>query len=749
MSRAVRMLLALAAVVFGPEAAVSEEAGTAGSAGAAADSAVVARTLVSTDGAIAAFEEAVPGEGIKGFWWEYDAAADLARLLDENRREERLEPIVDPFGFELAIPDTILALRDSVSAVADSILAERIDIAVSFDPKFTSTYDERKDQYVLKNEFTTSYPVVTNGTLTVDFGNSNEYNESTGKVKDGRRVSSTFTYLFQEHLASTFSVNWNEDRQERERVVDADTDGLTVSGQLRETRAVGLLGDMEAGAGLSVNRQRYTTSTTDGESGNLTPDWRLKLTRAYTGGTATMDYTGSGGVSSREERRTLPTGVAGVDSTIVDESDDTNINNTVNLGGNYKFEDGTELRLQSSYNREQVQYLSQADSLRGQQESRVRDSRTGTLSLTTKPVEGLEVRANADYSLNDNDYRLTKTLSSNTSAKSADTDISYEPWEGGRWTFKMERSAERRDYQTPTSGDVSKQQGSVDFKQKITTNVDFDAAYFVSLDRFEFDDPLANVDRDVRTQRGTFTVRYNPAKAVTSAITMQVRKTEFVNIHPVQAANNNTDHGYTINPMYTWRLGAASLSGDVSVDARYKVQDFQDDANTLVRRLTARQKWQQALSSRLSTEVQYRWEFSDQGSYNRSELDGRRRYGRSREIIRSTVEAKLRYDVGKGFGVRVEYRTDEDDSYSVSGDDRELQTELPRRQLLYAADYRRDLLRHVHVDVNFSQTLKNGEGVTDVERNYYTIIASIVYQPFQKEDPDKDKKGKKTEGEGS
>jgi hypothetical protein len=735
MTGARAVTLALAAVLLAARPSASEETNpVVEAAKAATDTTQVQRKLLSTDGAVSAYEEAVPGEGIRGFWWEYDAAADLARLLDENRRAERLEPIVDAFGFEIAVPETIVALRDSVTAVADSILAEVIEVAVAFDPKFTSTYDEQKDQYVLKNEFATSYPLIRNGTLTVDAGNTNEFNESTGKVKDGRRVSSTFTYLYRQHLASTLSVGWNEARQEREGIVDADTDGLTASGQLRETRGIGVLGNLEVGAGLSANRQRYTTSTTDGESSSLTPDWKLKLTREHPGGSTTLDYTGSGGVSSREERRSVFADGLATDSTVVDESDDTNLNNTVNLGSTYKFEDGTELRLQSSYGREQVQYLSQADSLRGQQESRVRDSRAGNLSLTSKPLEGMEVRANAEYSANENDYRLTTTLFSKTTAKSADAEVSYASWEGGRWRFKMERSAERRDYRTPTSGDVSKQEGSVDFKQKLTTNVDFDAAYFITLDRYEFDDAIANTDRDQRMQRGTFTVRYNPIKAVTSAVTMQVRKTEFLNIHPIEAASNNTEHAYLINPMYTWKIGAASFSGDLSLDARYKVQDFQDDANTLVRRFAARQKWQHAFSPRFSTEVQYRWEFNDQGSYNRSPVDGRRRYGRSREIIRATVETKLRYELAKGFALRVEYRTDEDDSYDVTGGDHDLLSELPRRQLLYAASFRKKVVRHIDVDLNFSQTLKDGKGVTDVERNYYTIVASVVYQPFKKAD---------------
>jgi hypothetical protein len=116
-------LVASWALGIGGARAQSGSSGSDSSAtGAAADSAVV-RDEVSTDGAITVFQEAFPGEGIDGFYWVYDPLKDLERLLDTRRRTERLEPLVDPYGFQVAIPESIRALRDSVTAVADSILA--------------------------------------------------------------------------------------------------------------------------------------------------------------------------------------------------------------------------------------------------------------------------------------------------------------------------------------------------------------------------------------------------------------------------------------------------------------------------------------------------------------------------------------------------------------------------------------------------------------------------------------------------
>jgi len=703
----------------------------------------VHRTLVSTDGAVSVYEEAVAGEGIEGFWWEYDPQADLVRLLDDNRRDERLVPLVDPFGFELAIPDSIVALRDSVVAVADSILAERIQIAVAFSPKMTSSYDETKDRYSLKNSFETSYPFTKRGTANVNVQNNNDFNRSTGKIQDGRRVGSTFNYQFTEGLISTFSLDWTDDLQERDGVRESKSDNISLSGQVRDTRPVPLAGQLETSVGVSYAQRDYRTQTTTGESGQLSPNWKAKLSRAYDGGTASIDYTGNVGTSRRTESRTVTsTDSLGnpVSEVMENESDETNFNNTTNVAAGYNFGPEADLKFTGSISRDQFQYLSQVDSLQGRQETRSRNAESANLVLNSKPSEDLDIKATADYRSSETGYRLEDIKTTRTTTRLASTDITYTAWEGGRWIFKMERSAERRDYRTAQAGDVIKQEASADFKQDITKNVGFEAAYFISLDRYEFDDKETNTgDRDLRTQRGTFTVRYNPFTAVTSSVRMEVRQTESVNINRLKSGDNSTDYAYLISPTYTWRLGKANFSGDFTADARYKVQDYKDDNNTLNRRFAFRQKWQHAFTGRLSTEMQFRWEFNDQGSYNPSPEDGRRRYGRSREVRRSTLESKILYTVVPGIQTRVEYRRDEDDQYRIDGDDKTLTSELPIRQFVYAVDFRREILQHVRLDVAFSQTFKDGPRVSELEKSFYNIRAQMVYEPFRKSEKKKKK----------
>jgi hypothetical protein len=726
-------IVLIAVLVASAAAAPARAQATDDSTAAAADT-TQARKLLSTDGAVTVYEEAKPGEGIEGFWWEYNPLADLERLLDKNRSAETLEPLRDGFGFELAIPDTIRALRDSVGVVADSILAERIDFNVTFDPKVTSTYTETKDRYVLANDFTTDYPLIRDGALNVQLSNRQEYNESTKKVQDARKVTTAFNYAFRPGLVSTVRLNWASDLQERAGVTDAESDNVTAGATLQKDQGVGAFGTLKVSGGVAGNQRNYRTAETDGVATQFQPDWKARLAREVGGGSASLEYEGDYALSTREERRTLAaTDTLGnvVDTTLVDQADETNYGNTLTAGYYRPWKEGTDVRFAGSLGSDQFQYLSQVDSLVGRRESRSQNNRDATVTANAKPTADIDLKALAEYHEDETAFELDNAKTRRTARRLGKVDLTYRAWQGGQWIVKMERSAERRDYRNNQAGDVLKQQGSLDFKQTLTPRVEFQAAYFATLDRYQFDAERSSNERDLRSQRGTFDVRYAPATQLNTALRMEVRRTESINLFPPQSGDNDTEHGFTITPNYTWSIGSASLRGDFTADARYKVQDYREDDNTLNRRFALRQSWQHAFTGRLSTETQYRWEFNDQGTYNPDPVDGRRRYARSRETRRTSVEQKILYTVRKGLRVRVEYKRDSDLQYVVSEGERILTSELPRHQFLYALTYVRNIMEHVRLDVKFNQTLKGGENVSEVDRSFYNINAQIVYTPFK------------------
>jgi hypothetical protein len=281
------------------------------------------------------------------------------------------------------------------------------------------------------------------------------------------------------------------------------------------------------------------------------------------------------------------------------------------------------------------------------------------------------------------------------------------------------------------AGIVEEQKASLDFKQQITSNVDFNATYFASLRSFQFDDNVNNTgDRDLLSQTGTFTVHYSPRQALRTNVRMEVRKAESINIHPEKSSDNKTDHTYLIRPGYNLKIGKANIDGDFQAEARYAVYDFREDDNFLNRRFSTRQKWQQSVTKTISTEFVFTYEINDEGSYRRSEYDNRRRFTRARELHRFRVSAEVRYTPFKGVNAHFLYRQDGDDTYVVS-DGVETPTGDSRTQeLTSGVSFKRAIMKHVSLNLDFRQTQKSGDRVRDTEHRFYNIRASLEYSPF-------------------
>jgi hypothetical protein len=721
----------LAALVVAPA-----QAQTGGSGGADADT-TATRKLISTDGSVSVFEETTPGEGIEGFWWEFDPEQELARLLDQNRREEVPEPIVDAFGFELSIPDTILALRDSVFAVADSILAETIETAVRFDPKFRSWYTESKDVFVWNNEFDVAVPLTLRGSAIVKVTSKNDFNESTQKFTDDRNLSTSFNYTFQNGFVSSFGVNRTLSLQERGSVRESNSTNTVLTGSVRGTRIFPRVGTLEAGAGLSVNKRDYSNLSTDGISDNFTPNWSVKANRTFATGNVSVDYSGDRGRAKREETITTPTGDFDengdpIVNIVTTNADERNLKNQTSLVANWDPNEFNHLRVNGSFARDRFQYLSAADSLRGQQETRRRAAQSVKIAYDTTPFERLDIRSWAEVRQSETSYELETARLTRTTTQAADVNIVYGPWEEGELTVKMFSSVDNREYVSNQSGLVYAQKASADFEQGITPNLTASAAYFITLDAFEFDDPVSNSgDRDLKKQRGLFVVRWlPPVQNLSTALNMDIRQDETINIHPTRSGDNRVDYTYIITPDYSWKIGSASITGNFNADVRYKIFDFRVEDDELTRRFSMGQRWQQQFTPRLSTDVLWNYEYTDLGQYPKDE-DGQRRYVRTSELRRLRLDLKLIYNPYQGLKTNVAYRRDADDRFVISEGERILSSQPRTSEFSFGFIYKRNFTRHVSVDIDFRQSHKAGALATVGDDRFYNIRASIRYQPFR------------------
>jgi hypothetical protein len=701
------------------------------------------RTFISTDGGgIRVFEERRPGEGIDGFWWEYDPAVDLERLLDEDRRSRLLDKLTDAFGFEIFAPESIVALRDSVTTVADSILATRIDLAKVFDPKLTSRYSENRDTFEFVNELVSPIPLTRQATLQTTLTNNDSFNESTRKVQDRRSLASTLTYAFRPKVTTSLSFNRNEDEQRREEEVESRTTGTNVSGRIQAVRSAGPLGDMTAELGLAGSQNNYRTVTTNGSSELISPTWTARLVRPSPAGNLSADYTGNVDRGTRNESQTVPVldengfpvlGPSGQPLTERRESEteDSNDRNKLDLSADGKLSPTWNYRLNSSLSRDRTQFIAQADSLAGQQETRTNTVRTFAAHVDAKPWPGLDLRVDGNIGRNEFDYELERIKFNDTRTWGGDAEVGWETWKDSKLTIRLGRDREDRNYLTSQAGVVDKESAGVNWKQTITPKVDFTANYDVSLDSFLFDDKVENTgDRDLRNQRGVFTVRYNVSSAFTSSLRMDIRKNETVNISAQRSRDNKTDYAYVITPNYTLRIGAASLSGEFNADARYAVYDADDELNSLTRRFSTRQRWQQALSENVSIEALGTYEIVDDGGYARRVEGGDRLYQKARETRRFRAESTVLYNPRGWLRTKVTYRQDGDDTYSFESGERAKSGVFRTEEFTFGITVKKKFLRHIDLDLDFNHSQKDGDRVTDVERRSYTIRAALDYRPF-------------------
>ncbi|MDP6529732.1 MAG: hypothetical protein QGI43_08600 [Gemmatimonadota bacterium] len=701
----------------------SSASDTTSAASATPDSAATAsRKMVSESGAVSVFEELQPGEGIDGFWWEFDTEAELARLLNDELKDERPDPLVDAFGFELTIPDTIRALRDSVTAVADSILAERIQLETRFIPKYSSRYRERKDDFTLEHEFDVNYPLSDHATVSTRLKSQNSFNESTGKLRDDRSISSTFSFVFSDDLTSSLSVQRSDNRQERNAELESEGSNTSVNGRGRLSREVPVLGSVETSAGLSASVRDYVSRGTSGSNSGVSPSWGAKVTRTFEGGQLAANYTGDIERARSEQTR--------IGETEPETTDDANSGHTMNLALNYTLRPGWALRIISDNSTRELQYLSAVDSLAGLQETRRQNRSAVRGGLDAEVFEGLTVKSKVEMTRNEQTYSLQTGRYSDIGRRSANVDMDYAGWEGGRLRFGLDRSREDRDYNNTQAGSIDRQQASVDYNQAITANVDFVGVFFMTLDRYAYDDFDGNRgDRDLKTTRGTFTVRYRPFSSLNTDLRIEVRQAESINIHPSKSPDNKTDHVYRITPSYTWKLGGTTIRGEFTADARYAVYGFREEDNFLNRTFSTRQKVQHSFTPRVSSEFTVTADFQDEGSYSRTGLDNRRLFSRSREIHRFRTLTQVRYTPVKGVRLNFRYARDGDDRYSLGPGKRTLSTRRRTQELSLGLDMRKKITKHVSLDLKATRTHKSGLTISNVERDFFNITASVDYKP--------------------
>jgi hypothetical protein len=107
-------------------------------------------------------------------------------------------------------------------------------------------------------------------------------------------------------------------------------------------------------------------------------------------------------------------------------------------------------------------------------------------------------------------------------------------------------------------------------------------------------------------------------------------------------------------------------------------------------------------------------------------------------VRRYRLESSLLYTPRPGVRARFSYRRDGDDQYGIRTGEKRLLSESRTQELTAGLGIKRKVMRTIDLDLDVSHTQKNGDRVTELDKNYFVIRAALEYRPFKK--PDKDKK---------
>jgi hypothetical protein len=81
---------------------------------------------------------------------------------------------------------------------------------------------------------------------------------------------------------------------------------------------------------------------------------------------------------------------------------------------------------------------------------------------------------------------------------------------------------------------------------------------------------------------------------------------------------------------------------------------------------------------------------------------------------------------------RVSFRRDGEDQFTITQRLRVPSAQFRTDELTLGVTVNKKIMRAIRLDLDFDQTEKRGDRVTDVDRHFYTIRAALEYQPFSR-----------------
>jgi len=649
---------------------------------------------------------------------------------------------------EDAPPDSLaadsLAAADSAAGGGDDARPKRPSKASGgFHPSYDVRYGIEKDVRTWNHGVNADYVVGEKVRLKNQSGLRAKDEQTLNRTVETRTTSTSLEYLLSEDVTMgvRYSTNWNlDDNRSRGLAIQTRTTNSDIGVFSRFEKAVAENLRFSATTSAGTRDNEYTQFTEEGTQGEMelgveyTPVKSVRSDFSWSGNRATSTTT------------TIGAADALADAPIEAENRDM----AQQIRANFAFNPSPDFNIRVGVFDANGQYqYPHADSAQ-YTETRTEDRSNATFGTKYRASDRLSLgieagRSNAEkrYELEEgapDDLRSPLERRVNRQTKEdARATVSYKGWTGGTTNLALDRDRSYEQFPNQQAQEKSIAHGAVtlNHEQTISAKLSTDISAKIDLISYVFfrgNDPetVPNSDRDLLAQSLEWKGNYIVNDKVATNFVLGVKEDRTVNISASQSGENNKKQSWWLRPSFNVKpIRGSTLRQVYEVRNDYTFFDDRTRQNFLTRKTQLDTKFSYQFTRAIDFDLAHFFQVRDEGSYDRA----REKFRRASQRSKQSLDLSTGYAPMKGIRVAVGERIEVNRNYDfkdVDGKTRRVKKpgnagETERVEFFIEGSVRRDLTKRLKVEARARRTLADGVTVSEREKRFYRVEASMGY----------------------
>lgn len=637
-----------------------------------------------------------------------------------------------------------LAAADSAQAGDDDERLPRPSKAsAGFHPSYDVRYGIEKDVRTWNHGINADYLVGEKVRLKNQSGLKAKDEQTLNRSVETRTTSTSLEYLLSENVSMgvRYSTNWNlDDNRSRGPAILTKTTNSDIGVFSRFEKAIEENLTFRATTSAGTRNNEYTQFTEDGTQAEMelgveyAPAKPLRTEFSWSGNRATSTTTTA---SASSEPAEAPI-----------EAENRDVAQQIRANVTYTPSPDLNVRIGVFDANGQYQYP-HADSAQ-YTETRNEDRSNASFGSKYKASDRLSLgietsRSNAEktYALEEgapDDLRRPLERRVNRQTKEdARATVSYKGWSGGTTNLALDRDRSYEQFPNQQAQEKSISHGAVtlNHEQKISAKVTTDISAKIDLISYVFfrgnePETVPTSDRDLLAQSLEWKGNYIVSDKVTTNFVLGVKEDQTVNISASQSGENNKKQSWWLRPAVNVKpLKGTSLRQVYEVRNDYTFFDDRSRQNFLTRKTQLDTKFSYQLSQAVDIDIAHFFQVRDEGSYDRD----REKFRRTSQRSKQSLDIATGYNPVKGIRLSVGERIEVNRNYDfkdVDGTIRRVKKtgtagETERVEFFIEGLVRRDITRRLKVEARARRTLADGVSVSEREKRFYRVEASMGY----------------------